>query len=100
MTGGEFNGSPLGPVSHLLATCNRCDSTLRFYPRLYGRGGPHALGFAGPDCLDPNSPDARKIEVIDVSCEVGRRHDWECYRQAPSLVNRLPEYTFLRAAGE
>lgn len=100
LTDGEPDRSPLSQVARLLATCNRCDSTLRFYPLLYGRDGPNALGHVGPTCLDPESPDSRKIEVIDVSCEVGKRHDWDCYRQAPSFVSRLPEYTFLGSPGE
>ena len=100
LAGGEPDRSPLGQVTRLLATCNRCDSNLRFYPFLYGRGGPHALGFLGHSSLDPENPDSRKIEVLDVTCEVGKRHDWECYRQAPSFASRLAEYTFLRPAGK
>jgi hypothetical protein len=92
--------SPLGEVSRILVTRNQCDPYLRFYPLLYKRGGPPAIGLVGPSCLDPESPDARKIEVLEVTWEVGKRHDWECYRQSPSFVSRLPEYTFLRSASE
>ncbi len=100
LAGGDLEQSLLSHLSRLLVIRNRCDPNLRLYPFLYGRGGPQAMGFVGPTCLDPDSPETRKIEVLDVSCEVGKRHDWECYRLAPSFASRLAEYTFLRSARE
>jgi hypothetical protein len=90
--------SPLSQVDRLLVTCNRRDSNLRFYPFLYGRRGPQALGFVGPSGIDPGDPNTGKVEVIDVTCAVGKRHDWECYRDAWPLNERLVRYTFLDPA--
>lgn len=88
--------SPLGPVDRLLVTSNGCDFTLRFYPRLYPPHGPGALGFTGPVCVDPGDRRWKKVETIDVACEVGRRHDWDVYRQAGPLMARLAYYTLLK----
>jgi hypothetical protein len=91
--------SPLSQVDRILVTRNRRDSNLRFYPLLYGHRGPQAIGFIGPSCLDPGDPDSRKVEVVDVTCYAGKRHDWDRYRSAWPLTSRLAEYTFLRPAG-
>ncbi len=87
--------SPLSQVDRLLVTCNSRDSNLKFFPLLYGRRGPQAIGVVGPSCLDPGDPHWQKVEVVDVTSAVGRRHDWECYRDAWPLASRLARYTFL-----
>ncbi len=86
---------PLGIVDRILVTRNGCDSTLRFYPLLYRRRGLGALGFVGPTCLDPNDPNSQKVEVVDVTQDVGKQHAWERYRDAGPLRARLAWYTFL-----
>jgi hypothetical protein len=90
--------SALAPVDRLLVTRNGMDPVLRLYPHLYHRRGPEALGYAGPAGLDPGDRNAQKVEVIDVSCEVGKRHGWEWYRDAPTLRARLAGYALLEAA--
>jgi hypothetical protein len=92
--------SLLSQVDQVLVTCNCRDSNLKLYPLLYGWHGPKALGFAGPSCLDPDDPNSRKVEVIDVTSAVGKRHDWECYRDAWPLAARLARYAFLAPAGK
>jgi len=87
---------PLDRVDRLLITRNGCDPTLKFYPLLYRRRGPEALGFVGPTCLDPGDPNLPKVEVIDVTQAVGKQHAWECYRNAEPLRERLAWYTFLQ----
>ncbi len=44
-------------------------------PHLERRRGPEALGFAGPACLGGLGPEGTKLELLNLSCEVGRRHD-------------------------
>ena len=81
----------------MLVTINAADRVLKHYPRLYGRGGPEAMGATGAYC-DPQSGGCDKIEEINVACSVGRPHDWNRYVAAPELIERLGWYTFLEAA--
>jgi hypothetical protein len=85
------HGSALPLVEAMLITRNGCDRVLRFYPRIYGRGGPEALGSIGPCGIG----DAGNVEVIDVACEVGKVHDWRDYCLAPDVCCRWSQYTFL-----
>ncbi|MBN1911481.1 MAG: alpha/beta hydrolase [Pirellulales bacterium] len=89
------NGQALAPVDRMLVTCNPGDRVLRWYPRLYGRGGPEALGSTGPACPSHLGPEREKVEVLGVQCSVGRAHGWRHYLGAPSLRCRLPWYAFL-----
>jgi hypothetical protein len=85
---GHRDGAALAMVQRVAVTQNCCDRALRLYPRLCGRGGPQALGSAGP-----LGPDGEKLEVLDVSCSVGKRHDW--YRYESAVSGRLAWYAFL-----
>jgi len=85
------NGLAPSLFSRVLITRNGCDRVLRRYPRLYGRGGPEAMGFVGPCGIN----DSSKIELIDVSATVGRLHDWRCYCSASNVCSRWAFYTFL-----
>jgi hypothetical protein len=78
-------------MERMLVTCNDRDRVLRWNPRMYGRGGPEAMGFVGPCGI----AEADKVEVIDVACTVGRIHDWRCYCSAANVCSRWSEYTFL-----
>jgi hypothetical protein len=106
---GHRDAAALALVDRMLVTVNPCDRVLRRYPRLYGRGGPEAMGCVGPyvapgagtcapPCAAPRSDQGDKIEVIDVASSVGRRHDWYRYATAPELTERLGWYTFLEPA--
>lgn len=63
-------------AERITITRNCFDPALRFYPRMYGRRGPPALGYVGPFGGDP------KLRVVDLSCAVGRTHAWVCYAAA------------------
>ena len=63
---------------------------LRWYSRLYGPHGPEALGRAGSA-----GSAGGKLEVVDVACEVGRRHRFERYEESWPVWQRLGWYTFL-----
>ena len=80
----------LSQVEKMLVSRNGCDRVLRFYPRLYGRGGPQALGFVGP----AGCGEYDKIELLDVSCEVGERHQWKYYVTSQSLLESIDRYVF------
>jgi len=95
---GGRHGRAAGQVERMLITRNCCDPVLRLYPLMNGLGGPQALGYVGPVCLGDNRA---KTETVDVSCAVGRAHDWSRYIAAPGLKRRLAEFSFLdSAAGE
>jgi len=88
------SGSVLKSVDRLLVTCNPADRVLRWYPRME-RGRPDALGYTGPAFRSRLDPDSKKLQVLNLSGEVGRRHKWECYLAAQSLRTRLAWYAFL-----
>jgi hypothetical protein len=78
-------------IKSMLLVRNGCDRVLKWYPRLYGRGGPQALGYTGPT----GCGEYEKIELLDVSCEVGRKHRWEFYIQSASFMAAIDRYAFL-----
>lgn len=77
-------------VERILVVKNGCDRILKWYSRLYGRHGPEALGYLGPTGMAGG-----KLDVIDVSCEVGRKHDFDRYHESSLVYQRLAWYTFL-----
>jgi hypothetical protein len=89
-------GRALSLLDRVLVTRNGCDSTLRWYPRLYGRGGPDAVGFTGPCGVG----EPEKVTVIDVCCTVGKTHDYQYYCSASNVCSRWAQYTFLDDAAE
>jgi hypothetical protein len=88
---GGCHGLALSLIDRALITANDCDRVLRYYPRIYGRGGPQAMGFVGPAGVDG----VETVEVIDVSCTVGKIHDWRHYCSASNVCERWARYTFL-----
>jgi hypothetical protein len=86
---GRQFGNAASQTEEMLVTRNRLDDALRWYPRLYGRGGPEALGYVGPCCVDEKS-----IRIFDATCCVGKSHHWEGYICCPNIFNVLPHYLF------
>ncbi len=87
---GRRNGRAVTRAESVLITRNRCDRALKWYPAVCRTSG--AMGFTGPVCLRGMGDEASKLEVVDVSCRVGKAHDWRVYLQAPELWARLPSY--------
>ena len=85
---GHRNGLALSQVDQMLITQNCCDRVLKWYPRMYRGRGPEAVGRVGPAW----GGEIDKIELIDVTCSVGREHNWFNYLQAPGLRSRLLSY--------
>lgn len=92
---GRRYGRVLPRLESVLITVNPLDTGLRYYPLMYGKHGPEALGYTGPVCTSRLGPDADKIELVPVACEVGRNHAWDRYIRAPSLRARLGWHCFL-----
>jgi esterase/lipase superfamily enzyme len=83
------HGQALSLLDKALITRNGCDHALRFYDRLYGRGGPDATGLVGPSGID----NMEKVSIVDVSGSVGKSHDYRCYCSA--ICGQWARYTFL-----
>jgi hypothetical protein len=96
---GRRDGLALGQLAGVLVTCNRSDPALKWYPRLYGRGGPEALGYTGPACLSWLGDEREKVETLNLSCSVGS-HDWIDYLCSSALRSRLASYSFASPATE
>jgi len=77
-------------VERILVVTNDRDRVLKWYSRLYGPHGPEALGYVGP-----TGTAGGKIEVVDVTCEVGPKHDFDRYQESSPVFRRLAWYTFL-----
>lgn len=86
-----INGKALPLLDKALITTNGCDRVLKWYPYLYGRGGPQAIGYTGPCCLE----EPQKISLVDVSGSVGKTHDYQCYCNAVTGCGCWAHYTFL-----
>ncbi len=92
---GRRNGLAVSQVDRILVTCNGCDPVLRWYPLMYGCRGPQAAGYVGAYCLGQS---CEQIESLDVSCSVGRIHDFTCYMESAPLRRRLARYAFFEDA--
>ncbi len=88
---GHRNGLALTAAQRVFITRNPCDRVLRWYPRLYGRGGPEAIGLVGPLL----SERAKSVEVVDVSGSMGSMHDVHGYLASAEFRSRLAHYAFL-----
>jgi hypothetical protein len=85
------HGLAFSMLDQVLVSCNGKDRMLRFYPRLDGRGGPQALGAVGPCGI----ADAENVSLVDVTCTVGKPHDYRRYCSAPNVYCHWPRFTFL-----
>ena len=83
------HGLAVGQVDRLTLTVNCADRVLKRYHRLYGRGGPDALGYTGAVGLGDLGPAAGRVEQIDVSGYVGKAHRWSVYIQSPGVTAAL-----------
>ena len=72
--GGRFENA-VSRMKSLVMTRNGNDRVLKWYPRLYGKGGPEAMGYVGPCGIVEKD----RVCVLDVSCSVNRTHAWEFY---------------------
>lgn len=89
---GRRHGLALTASEQTLVVTNPADSVLKLYPRLYGRGGPLALGSWGVRreagvCL----PLARLVEW-DVSSWVGAGHVSKRYLMVPQVARCVADF--------
>jgi pimeloyl-ACP methyl ester carboxylesterase len=82
-------GNALSLLDRALVTENGCDRALRWYPRLWGRNGPEAMGYVGPCDVC-----AENVEVVDLTCSVGKSHDYGRYCEALDRCCPWARYVF------
>jgi hypothetical protein len=97
LAAGKSRGLALSMLDKALVTSNERDFVLRRYPRLYDCPGNQALGCVGPTDGVANS---LKLEVLDVACSIGRRHNLQVYCSEPGVCERWPYYTFLEPSSK
>ncbi|MCA9101622.1 MAG: alpha/beta hydrolase, partial [Planctomycetales bacterium] len=74
-------GDAMPYVESMLVTTNQSDRVLHWYPLLWGlrSRGPQALGDTGLACRAQLGDDLMKYHSINVTCPVGKSHDWQDY---------------------
>lgn len=92
---GGANGLALGSADRVLVTRNSYDPVLQYYPRMYGRGGPQALGYTGPARSSQPAEQREKVEILPVERSVGNNHALDGYLRASPVRSRLAWYAFL-----
>jgi len=92
---GGANGLALSLADRVLVTRNRYDPVLQYYPRMYGRGGPHALGYTGPARSSQLGEQREKVEILPVERYVGSNHALQGYLRSSLVRSRLAWYAFL-----
>jgi hypothetical protein len=97
---GRSNGLALEQADRVMVTRNRYDPVLQWYDRMYGRGGPQALGYTGPTSYARRGERGERLEVVAVERSVGSNHDWSGYLRASPLRSRLAWYSFLEPERE
>lgn len=75
------------PLSIVL-TVNYSDPALRWYQHLFGCRSSQALGFTGPWCNTFRELGTR-LEVLNVTSQVGRTHRWRIYLASPAVRSAL-----------
>jgi len=79
----------LSQADRLVVMYNPLDAVLRFYPLMYGRGGPDALGYTGIRNACCLGEDRQKVCELNVSGAVHRGHGWGHYANSPSIIRQL-----------
>jgi len=97
---GGANGLALSRADRVLVTRNRYDPVLQYYPRMYGRGGPHALGYTGPARASQLGEQGEKLEILPVERYVGSNHALQSYLQSTPVRSLLAWYAFLEPPAE
>lgn len=99
LPGRAFQRAPT-QIDHLLVARNGADPALRWYPLLYGfrlrvRTGQEAMGFTGFAGLYCVPQLLGRVENRDVTCMVGRVHEWHGYEfLCGSFLERMRQYVW------
>jgi hypothetical protein len=91
---GHRDGEALSQVDQMLITVNNSDWVLKWYRRLYQSRGPEALGYVGPASPACLGAEQAKLDLLDVTCTVGRDHHWANYVACSGVLAKIGPYTF------
>jgi hypothetical protein len=87
---GRYHSECLAYADHALLLFNPCDPVLHWYPMLYRRYRPQALGYTGFPWVDQLA-DPSRLEQANVCCQVGRTHDVELYFASDWIMSQVSE---------
>jgi hypothetical protein len=77
----------LSQVERMVILFNPADFVLRCYPRLWGHGGPEALGATGMAVPARLGPDGAKVTQFNVRPQLHCRHGWDYVSASPSIMS-------------
>ncbi|HEY1599449.1 MAG TPA: hypothetical protein VGG64_07595 [Pirellulales bacterium] len=86
---GRLHERALSQVEKLVITVNPADSVLRWYPLLWGKGGPGALGATGIPNVSLLGSEQSKVVQLNVQGDLSNRHSWRYYAVAPQVISLL-----------
>jgi pimeloyl-ACP methyl ester carboxylesterase len=93
---GHCHGKALLAADRLVVTVNPCDRVLRFYSRLYGRGGAEALGYTGAVGIGGHGMAVQRLVEVNVSSTVGKSHKWGNYIHSSQVIGLLQNDALFR----
>ncbi|MGL6194027.1 MAG: alpha/beta hydrolase [Thermoguttaceae bacterium] len=75
---------------------NPADKVLKFYPLVYGRGGPESLGKTGVPLYTVPSSVREKIDMINISQIAGNRHHFKSYFGSKRINQYYTDFVLFR----
>ncbi|HYO24140.1 MAG TPA: hypothetical protein VEQ85_04250 [Lacipirellulaceae bacterium] len=94
---GGVHGEALGQVESLVLVSNQLDPAMRFYPLSPVGHRVPALGYSGPVSRESLGELAERIQTVDMTAAVGRRHALSEYMASGLLARALDPVVDLAA---
>jgi hypothetical protein len=90
----------LSQVERMVILFNPADFVLHWYPRLWGHGGPEALGATGLAAPAQLGPERAKVTQVNVRSQLHCRHAWDNVSASSSIMSLVQrELVLLPATG-
>jgi hypothetical protein len=90
----------LSQTARLMILYNPADFVLHWYPRLWGRGGPEALGATGMAMSGRLGAERAKIVQINVRPQLHHQHGWEYVSASPWIMSLVRRELIIRPGAE
>lgn len=91
---GWRNGDVLDRLDRALITTNAADPAMKYYRLMNSLHGPNAIGYWGPTFTSSRPEDQAKVEILNVTNQVGGTHKADRYFAVSELLDRMAEYAF------